>query len=66
MPKQPWQRPHKPILLQTKPRIWRDKQEKQMLIKQLFNTLADMMVNEENQTLTITIAASQQQDITMP
>ena len=39
------------------PYFYKQNNEKRMLIKQLFNTPADIMVNEQNQTLTITIAS---------
>ena len=39
------------------PYFYKEKNEKRMLIKQLFNTPADITVNEEKQTLTITIAS---------
>lgn len=39
------------------PYFYKEKNEKRMLIKQLFNTPADITVNQEEQTLTITIAS---------
>jgi hypothetical protein len=39
------------------PYFYKEKNEKRMLIKQLFNTPADITTNEEEQTLTITIGS---------
>jgi phosphoenolpyruvate carboxylase len=39
------------------PYFYKEKNEKRMLIKQLFNTPADITVKEEEQTLAITIAS---------